>query len=124
MTLFINRELSWLNFNKRVLAETTKAETLPLDRLKFLAITASNLDEFFMVRVAYLNDSKNGQTPDDAGMSAGQQLERILAEARSFQLGQAGSLSTILAQLRDNGIFVLSAEELDDSQFAYIKEYF
>src|SRR3954468_1304626 len=76
---FFNRELSWLEFNQRVLDEA-RDETLPLlERLKFLAITASNLDEFFMVRVGGLSLLvKQGiATPDPAGMIPAQQLAAV-----------------------------------------------
>ncbi|MDR1737033.1 MAG: polyphosphate kinase 1 [Oscillospiraceae bacterium] len=124
MTPFINRELSWLRFNERVLAETAKPETLALDRLKFLAITASNLDEFCMVRVAYLNDSKHDGVPDDAGLTAGEQLEKVLASMRQFQLRQLDALNEILEDLRGHGIVFLNAEELDESQRGFVNRFF
>src|SRR6476469_10328343 len=76
---FFNRELSWLEFNQRVLDEA-RDESLPLlERLKFLAITASNLDEFFMVRVGGLSllVEKGIATPDPAGMTPTEQLAAV-----------------------------------------------
>ncbi len=124
MTPFINRELSWLKFNERVLAETSKPETLPLDRLKFLAITASNLDEFCMVRVAYLYDSKRDETPDDTGLSPARQLEKVLETIKRFQHEQCVSLRGILDGLRGQGISFLTVGELNPPQRDYIKKFF
>jgi len=124
MTPFINRELSWLSFNERVLAEADKSANLPLDKVKFLAITASNLDEFFMIRVAYLNDRKNDSTPDDAGLNAGEQLEEVLKQTSEFQLKQLEILGEILEELREKGILFLKMDELDESQRGYARKYF
>ena len=73
---YINRELSWLEFNQRVLNEAKRQELPLLERLKFLSITASNLDEFFMVRVGGLEmlRSARKRQPDPAGLSPGKQL--------------------------------------------------
>ena len=74
-----NRELSWLLFNKRVLNEARDKQNLLFERLKFLSITASNLDEFFMVRVASLKDMVNAEytKKDIAGLTPKQQLEKL-----------------------------------------------
>src|SRR5262245_10959342 len=81
-SLYINRELSWLEFNFRVLEEAMDPETRLLERLKFLTIVSSNLDEFFMVRVAGLRRQVKSQTiqrgPD--GLTAEEQLRAIAAE--------------------------------------------
>ena len=76
---YVNRELSWLEFDCRVLEEARDKTTPLFDRLKFLSITASNLDEFFMVRVASLKDMVHAgyKKPDIAGMTASEQLEKI-----------------------------------------------
>lgn len=124
ITPFINRELSWLKFNERVLAEAARPENLPLDKLKFLAITASNLDEFCMVRVAYLNDRKSGGPPDDAGLTPAQQIEQVLHEMHGFQQAQSKSLADILALLRGHGILFLKPEDLDQIQRDYIERFF
>ena len=121
---FVNRELSWLKFNERVLDEAVKPSTLALDRLKFLAITASNLDEFYMVRVAYLNDRKSDPTPDDAGLTPAQQLEKTLAAVRAFQLAQLESLSAITEELQGHGIEFVTVAELIETQLDFIKSYF
>ena len=81
-----NRELSWIQFNYRVLEEA-RDKTLPLfERLKFLSITASNLDEFFMVRVASLKDMVHAKykKPDIAGLKPEEQLEKISKELHEF----------------------------------------
>jgi polyphosphate kinase len=125
MPHFISRELSWLDFNARVLAEAQKRENLPLDRLKFLAITASNLDEFFMVRAAYLQvKSKDGNEPDDAGLTAQEQLAQVLERTRSFQLEQAACLQEILEELREAGILICRMADLSETQLAYARELF
>ena len=125
MLPFINRELSWLDFNARVLAEAQKAENLPLDRLKFLAITASNLDEFFMVRTAYLQvKSKEDNKPDDSGLSPQEELTQVLERARAFQLEQASCLKEILTPLREAGIFICSMRDLNEAQLTFAREMF
>ena len=77
--LYTNRELSWLLFDKRVLSEARDKQIPLFERLKFLSITASNLDEFFMVRVASLKDMVNAKytKKDIAGLTASQQLTQI-----------------------------------------------
>ena len=69
---FVNRELSWLKFNERILGEARDKTNLPFERMKFLSITASNLDEFFMVRIASLKDMVHAgvKKRDIAGMTA------------------------------------------------------
>lgn len=124
MNPFINRELSWLDFNRRVLAQTAKPETLLLDRLKFLAISASNLDEFYMVRAAYLYDRRNDRVPDDAGLTCAEQLAKVLEGAFSFQQNQIETLNVLLEKLSEKGINILKATDLTKAQNAYMREYF
>ena len=104
---FTNRELSWLAFNKRVLSEA-KDNHLPLmERLKFLSITASNLDEFFMVRVASLKDQVNaGYTKKDiAGMTSKEQIDAILKETHKFTTAQYNTYNrSFLPSLKKNGL--------------------
>lgn len=83
---FTNRELSWLDFNYRVLAEA-RDKTIPLfERIKFLSITSSNLDEFFMIRVASLKDMVHAKyrKPDIAGMTPQEQLNAISKKTHAF----------------------------------------
>ena len=89
-SLYTNRELSWLQFNERVLSEA-KDHTIPsFERLKFLSITASNLDEFFMVRVASLKDMVHAgyKKEDIAGMTPEEQLAAINAKVHEFTASQ------------------------------------
>ncbi len=76
---FFNRELSWIEFNRRVLGEAGRKENPPLERLKFLAIVSSNFDEFFMVRVAGLKHQQriNPNVPDSTGLTPAEQLYHI-----------------------------------------------
>jgi len=124
---FINREMSWLAFNERVLQEAEK-ETLPLlERVKFLAITASNLDEYFMVRVGglqFLKDSRK-TVRDTAGFTPTQQLTNIRERASAFMERQYHLLNTrLLPALRLNGIHRARPEELTPGQRTYLQEYF
>lgn len=125
---FTNRELSWLAFNKRVLSEA-KNNHLPLmERLKFLSITASNLDEFFMVRVASLKDQVNaGYTKKDiAGMTSKEQIDAILKETHKFTTAQYNTYNrSFLPSLKKNGLKIVTEfEKLTEEQADYVDNYF
>ena len=124
---FINRELSWLEFNDRVLDEA-RDKTNPLfERIKFLAITSSNLDEFFMIRAASLKDQvKAGYSKIDiSGLTPKQQLKQISVRTHIMVEKQHSTLNrSLIPLLGKNGIKVLASEELDDSQKAFIEDYF
>jgi len=125
---FTNRELSWIKFDERVLGEA-RDKTYPLlERLKFLSITASNLDEFFMVRVASLEDMVNaGYTKKDiAGMTPQEQLTKIAKETHNLVSNQYTTLNkSLLPQLLQSGIkFISQHEELTEAQGKYVDKYF
>src|SRR5450830_1804087 len=91
---YTNRELSWLDFNDRVLDEAFETENPLIDRVNFLGITASNLDEFFMVRIAGLQEQvRSGYAePDPAGLPPSRQLEVLREKVLNFTYRQAGCL--------------------------------
>ena len=125
---FYNRELSWLLFNRRVLEEA-KDSSLPLfDRLKFLSITSSNLDEFFMIRVASLKDMvqvKYNKT-DISGMTPADQLAAINERTHLFVKDQYDIFNrSLIPALEKEGVHVLSHyENLSDKQSKYVDRYF
>ncbi|MDO4187833.1 MAG: RNA degradosome polyphosphate kinase [Lachnospiraceae bacterium] len=125
---FTNRELSWIKFDERVLGEARDKSYPLFERLKFLSITASNLDEFFMVRVASLADMVNaGYTKKDiAGMTAEQQLLKISEETHKLVSNQYTTFNkSLLPQLLQAGIkFISSHEELTKDQADYVDKYF
>ena len=125
---YINRELSWLEFNYRVLGEARDKTTPLFDRLKFLSITASNLDEFYMVRVASLKDMVHaGYTkPDIAGMTAEQQLEAIAAKTHKLVEDQYKTYNrALLPQLKQNGLRIITCHEnLSKQEAQYVDQYF
>lgn len=125
--IFINRELSWLDFNSRVLEEAAD-QTLPLlDRLKFVAIFSNNLDEFFMVRVAGLmQQHQTGEMePDPAGLSPGQQLERVREKVVALQRRQYQIVKgDILPALREHGVFLLQYHELAAAEKDELRRFF
>ena len=123
-----NRELSWLAFNERVLSEA-RDKNIPLfERLKFLSITASNLDEFFMIRVASLKDMVNaGYTKKDiAGLTAQEQLDQIGEEAQKLVSLQYSTYTrSLLPLLRQHGLNVIQEHEaLTEEQAEYVDRYF
>ena len=125
---YMNRELSWLEFDYRVLGEA-KDKTTPLfDRMKFLSITASNLDEFFMVRVASLKDMVHaGYTkPDIAGMTAAEQLEKISEKTHELVSQQYHIYNrSLIPALENNGLNVIvKHEHLTPEQGAFVNRYF
>jgi polyphosphate kinase len=124
---YFNRELSWLAFNERVLAEAARETLPPLERVKFLAITASNLDEFFMVRVGglqYLKDARR-KVNDLAGLTPTQQLNEIRERTQAFIKEQYRILNQdLLPALRRSGIRRLTPAELNPSQRTHLHGYF
>ena len=123
---FINRELSWLDFNSRVLAQAEDPSVPLLERVKFCAIWSSNLDEFFQVRVAGLKDQLAGQftgtTPD--GRTAAQQLHEIRTEVDAQMDRAARCLSGLNVELADAGIEILNWDDLDDEDRKFLSGEF
>ncbi len=125
---FENRELSWIKFDERVLNEA-RDKTIPLlERLKFVSITSSNLDEFFMVRVASLKDMVHAgyKKKDIAGMTAEEQLSAINTATRELVETQYTTYNRSLVPLmKSNGILVIDEfEKLSKEQAAYVDKYF
>ena len=123
-----NRELSWIQFNYRVLEEA-RDKTLPLfERLKFLSITSSNLDEFFMVRVASLKDMVHAEykKPDIAGMTPEVQLEKISEVLHEFVTLQYSTYNrSLLPLLEQEGVRVITShEKLTREEGAFVDPIF
>lgn len=122
-----NRELSWLEFNARVLAEA-KDETVPLlERFKFLAIFTSNLDEFFMIRVGSLTDMaalEPNRRDTKSGLTAGEQLSRIYAAVEPLYARRDAAFRDVDARLAQEDLCRTSMDELDSRERKYIKRYF
>ena len=123
---FYNRELSWLKFNLRVLKEASVKDTPLLERLKFIAITASNLDEFFMVRVAGLWDNfDNGVEKRDAsGMSVKEQLDAISEAAHEQVKTQSKYLLALMKEMDGVGLHFRRAVNLTDLGKDWLEEYY
>jgi polyphosphate kinase len=124
---YFNRELSWLEFNERVLEEAQDKTNLLMERLKFLAITASNLDEFFMVRVANLWDQSENSHPkgEPTGMTPAEQLRAVSVKAHEMAERQYSCLNrSIFPSLEKEGICILGYEDLDQEQRDMTVRYF
>jgi polyphosphate kinase len=125
--LYFDRELSWLAFNRRVLAEAGRTDWPLLERVKFFAIFFSNLDEFFMVRVSALHEqhAAQGIKGGTGGLTPGQQLAEIGVEVRKL-LAEATDLlaETLLPELRANGIQIRSWQDLDANARQLAHGYF
>ena len=122
-----NRELSWLRFNERVLLEATD-ETVPLlERLKFIAIFTSNLDEFFMIRVGSLFDLSHlkAHTIDQkSGWTPGEQLSHIYEAVRVLYARRQQIYQEVEQQLRVHGICQLHYDELAETEVKFVRQYF
>ena len=125
---YVNRELSWLKFDDRVLSEA-RDKNLPLfERLKFLSITSSNLDEFYMVRVASLKDQVHAdyEKKDIAGMTPKEQLKEISAQTHELVNVQYNTLNrSLLPALEKAGFHLIARhEDLNQEQQEYVDRYF
>lgn len=126
-SLFINRELSWLEFNDRVLVEAFDKTNPLFEKLKFLSITASNLDEFFMIRVSGVMEQMedNLDSVDSSGMTAAQQMKMISQRTHELVKKQYNCLfRSIIPSLEKEGIIFLKMEQLDEEQKKFIYNYF
>jgi polyphosphate kinase len=124
---YINRELSWLDFNYRVLNESLNDNNPLMEKINFLSISSSNLDEFFMVRVGKLSRKIDaGRTkPDPSGMTPAAQLAVSLDKAKKLVKDQYGIYrDIILPQLKENGIQQLNKEDIDKVQKKYLRKQF
>ena len=123
---FINRELSWLAFNTRVQEEADNKDHPLMERLKFLSISGSNLDEFFMVRVAGLHGQKlagvDKRSQED--MTPAQQLDKILARTNELMTRQQNSWLTILEEMNAHNIKVLGSHDIPQENEEWLESYF
>ena len=122
-----NRELSWLKFNQRVLEEAQDPDVPLLERMKFVAIFTSNLDEFFMIRVGSLYDMaslKEMELDRRSKMTPKEQLERIYEAVEPLYKERDKTYSEIKKRLSPYGICGLSFKELQDPEKKYVKKYF
>ena len=125
--MYINREISWLEFDRRVLEQAAREDLPLLERLKFLAISASNLDEFYQVRVGGLKlMQRSGKTiPDAAGQTPGEQLQHIRARASEIIERQYELMNTLMLPLmREAGVAPVSLESLNEAQLSMLGTLF
>lgn len=124
--LYLNRELSWLEFNDRVLQEGLSEEVPLAERLKFLAIVSSNLDEFYMIRVAGLLQQRSAgvSARDVAGMTPREQLAAIDARVRRMVDEQTAGIRRALEELAEYGVHVLERAQWTPTDHQFLRTYF
>ena len=126
-SIFINRELSWLKFNERVLEEAQNPNVPLCERLTFLSIFQSNLDEFFMVRVGSLEDQKllsNPPRDNKTNMTPEEQIKAVLKEVTNLTRAKDTAYASAMNQARENGVRLVSFKELNKKQCDYFEKYF
>ena len=123
---FINRELSWVSFNERVLEEGLKKDLPPLERFKFLSIVSSNFDEFFMVRVAAIKQAReSGQGKDLSGLMPAELLGKISSKARSIKERLSNAfVNEVFPSLAEGGLTLVRPPDWSDEQRAYLESFF
>ncbi|KQI67873.1 polyphosphate kinase [Loktanella sp. 3ANDIMAR09] len=123
---FVNRELSWIGFNMRVLEEAENPRVPLLERLRFLSISATNLDEFYTVRVAGLRElAQAGNTaPGMDGLTPAEQLALIDSAARDLMARQQAILDTLTTEMAAAGIALLTADDLSKADIAFLEDFF
>ncbi len=123
---FMNRELSWLQFNRRVLEEATNQNHPLLERVRFLSISANNLDEFFMVRVAGLRGQQRAdvEMPSDDGLTPTEQLQKISDAVRDLQGSQQAIWRELGQEIAQEGIEIVNSHSLTASETDWLEDYF
>jgi polyphosphate kinase len=123
---YVNREVSWLQFNRRVLEESQNLNHPLLERVRFLSISAGNLDEFFMVRVAGLAGQVRASLSvrSDDGLLPQEQLDRVLTEVGQLQEEQQASLAELVKALRAENILIVGAGELKKDDRVWLERHF
>ena len=123
---FVNREVSWLQFNMRVLEEAGNASHPLLERLRFVSISANNLDEFYMVRVAGIKGQiRAGLSKQSAdGLTPSEQLEEIATLAQHLQLEQQDHWKDLREELFEQNVVIHEADDLTQEQIAYLQKLF
>lgn len=123
---YLNRELSWLQFNMRVLEEAGNKRHPLLERVRFLSISGNNLDEFYMVRVAGLRGQCDAgiEVLSDDGLTPMQQLKQVNAVAEELMAKQQKVWASLKKEMRKEDIFVLDQKEVSGEEFDWIKSYF
>ena len=124
--MFVNRELSWLEFNHRVLLEGLDEELPLLERLKFLSIVSSNLDEFFMVRVAGLTQQRDAgvRKCDKSGLTPIQQLKHINQRVHKMMDTQTAAINDVLSKLKEHGLCITQRNDWTVEQKRFLENYF
>ena len=123
---FLNRELSWISFNKRVLEEAFNDSNPLLERIKFLSISGSNLDEFFMVRVSGLKGQidENINLPSIDDLSPEESLKKVLIEAKKLKQQQNKCWVSITAELKNHNIEIINFDALSAREKTWLKSFF
>jgi len=123
----VNRELSWLKFNQRVLDEAMSARNPLFEQFKFLSIFVSNLDEFYMIRVGSLYDQTlldDMPVDNKTGMTAREQLERIFSATRPLYAQKDFAYDAVCRNLGENGVCACAMESLEEWERGFLEEYF
>ena len=115
---YINRELSWLKFNDRVLLEAQNLENPLYERVKFLSIAGSNLDEFFMVRVAGLHSQikQEVESLSSDGLNPEEQMSEVVRETKNLLFKQNRIYKNLISQLKKNNVILVNPEDLSKNE--------